>query len=339
MFIFLLGCDQPATQPEPIKLGKRDYVWNTDTLMYPNSYQTNMRSIFGTSVNNVYVCGHNDQNRGMMYHFDGNRWSPVALTYSEGGPIQRGMDLNAMHGSGTNDIWAVGEEDYLSSGETGIIDSSLVIHHDGVQWKYCEIPDRGRALFCVHALSPSSVWAAGGGGLIFNWNGKGWTKYQVGKQYFIGSITALSENEAYAFGHVSDDVVPVDSAGSFLFQFVGTNWKVIDSVMSTPGAPIAHLGIELYSAQGYLYTASPNVYRKDGSRWIKLVDAQVGHMWQSASNNIVAVGRTAWHFNGLDWKEFASFDPSFLWFNCYTDGNEVFIVGNNNYTTIIKHGK
>ena len=335
------SCKETSTEPinSPI-LGRRNYTWTTDTLMYPVSYQTCMNSIYGTSASNVYTCGHNDLNRGMMYHYDGKKWSSVQLTYSEGGPIQKGINLQAMHGSGANNIWAVGREGFGEPGTHVIIDSSLVIRFDGNQWQACEITPgaRGKTLYCVWVLSPTSVWTAGGGGLILHWDGISWMKYEVGKQYFISSIAALSSNEVYAFGHDSDDALPIDSAGSFLFRFDGTNWSKIDSVMRTPGAPVAHMGTSVYVAQGVLYTTSPNLYRRDGTQWIKLLDAEVGHLCQNASNNIVAVGQTAWHYNGVDWKEFIEIRPV-LGYDCYTDGNEIFIVGNDGYKTFIRHGK
>lgn len=334
-----LSCKDNPTNPVTTPTGKRNYIWTTDTLMYPVSYQTCMSSIYGTSANNVYICGHNDQNRGLMYHYDGKQWSPVSLTYSEGGPIQKGMDLNAMHGSGANDIWAVGYEGFGEPGTHIVIDSSLVIHYDGAQWSACNIPARGKSLYCVWSLSPTAVWAAGVGGLILWWNGSAWTKYEVGKQYFFSSIAALSPTEAYAFGHVSDNALPIDSSGSFLFKFNGTSWSIIDSVMRTPEAPPAHLGGVVYAAQGCLYTAGPNVYRRDGSQWTKLVDGEVGHMWQSVYNNIIVVGKTLIHFNGIDWVELLKLDPSFIWSGCYTDGNIIFVVGFDNYKTLVKHGK
>lgn len=109
--------------------------------------------------------------------------------------------------------------------------------------------------------------------------------------------------------------------------------------MQTPAAEMPHMGISVHTSEGILYTVGANVYRRDGSQWLKLVDANVGHMWQSASNNIVAVGQSAWHFNGLDWKEFVSLVSFNTWYGCYTDGNEVFIVGNDNSKTIIMHGR
>ncbi|MCZ6775202.1 MAG: hypothetical protein O7D34_01955 [Ignavibacteria bacterium] len=59
--------------------------------------------------------------------------------------------------------------------------------------------------------------------------------------------------------------MPVDSSGSFLFRFGGIGWQIIDSVMRTPGAPPARFGIGVYAAEGYLYTTSPNVYRREGT--------------------------------------------------------------------------
>jgi hypothetical protein len=262
----------------------------------------------------------------------------VPLTYSEGGPIQKGMDLNAMHGSGANDIWAVGYEGFGEPGTHIVIDSSLVIHYNGIQWSTCNIPTRGKSLYCVWALSPRSVWTAGVEGIILHWNGANWAKFEVGKNYFMGSIAALSENEAYAYGHMDDVAWPLDSAGSYLFRYDGTKWKVIDSVMRADGEASWHMGTAVSVSMGRLYSTSPNIFIYEEGLWKKLLNAQVGWIWQSAQNNIVASGATAWHYNGEDWKEFIELRPLIAG-SCYTDGNEIFIVGNDNYKTIIRHGK
>lgn len=108
--------------------------------------------------------------------------------------------------------------------------------------------------------------------------------------------------------------------------------------MYTPAAPPAHMGIGLYSYGGTLYSASPNIYRRLGTSWTKLVDAQVGNLWQSSSNNIIAVGRAVWHFNGIDWMEFSQLYLTYG-SDCFTDGKEVFIVGNDGWRSFIVHGK
>ncbi len=339
LMLLFISCKDSAPEPSTITPGKRDYTWTRDTIQYPGSFQTTMESIYGTSDSNVYVVGHNELGRGKMYRYNGMFWQVVPLTIGEGGPITGGIQLTEIHGSVANNIWAVGRENFLDPISGRVLDSSLVIHFDGMQWRKAVVP-RSTELWSVWVLSATSVWAGSSSGAILQLNGTVWTKYELGKQYFFSSIAAISPNEVYVMGHVDDFAVPVDSSGSFLFKFDGAQWKKIDSVMRTPSAPPPHMGIAVYSFSGILYSAESNVYRRSGTSWTKLVDAQVGSVWQSSSNNIIAVGRAVWHFNGFDWQQYHQFsgfsDP---WYGCYTDGNEVFAVGNDNSKTFILHGK
>lgn len=317
------SCKQASPQsPSVITLGKRDYVWSRDTLFYQGMWQTAMQSMYGSSPNNVYVVGHCEDSRGRMWHYDGSQWQPVLI------PTVWGY-LNAIAGTNANNIWVVGAQ----------IDSTLIARFNGVEWtKITGFPRRGE-LWCVTVLSPTTVFAAGAEGILYRLNGSNWELYEVGRQYFISSIAAISANEAYAIGHVDDNAPPVDSAGSYLFQFNGSRWNKIDSVMLTPNPPPARIGGSgVYTFGGTLYTLGGGIYRREGPAWARLVTGSVGHMQQSGANHILAVGQSVLHFNGIDWKEFSALYPVYG-YDCFADGKEIFIVGNNGWQSFVIHGK
>ncbi len=331
--VLLTSCSEEAPT-DPFIPGKRDYVWSLDTLFYQGNAQTTMQSIYGTSSNNVYVVGHCEVSGGRMWHYNGANWQAVNLSSIRGG-------LNAIAGSGASNIWAVGGETFVDS-NSHFVDTTFIIHNNGAGWtKTTGFTRKKAALYCVSVLSPTSVWAAGSMGTIYRLNGSTWELYEIGWQYFISSITTLSPTECYVIGHVSDNVVPLDSSGSFLFRFDGAAWLKVDSVMETPGAPIAHRGSVVYSRAGTLYSLGPNVYRRNGANWVKLLDALAGHMYQNSSSDVFAVGRSIWHFNGVNWFEFAQFqtNPGDFWYDCYADNGNVFVVGNDNQRTFVLHGK
>jgi hypothetical protein len=82
----------------------------------------------------------------------------------------------------------------------------------------------------------------------------------------------------------------------------------------------------------------PNIYRRQGIQWTKLLDAEVGRMYQNATNNNIAVGRQVWRFNGVDWKAILTL-PSMSGAACYSDGKEILMLTNDNWKTIVFHGK
>jgi hypothetical protein len=328
-----MSCKKDESNPvDPIVPGKRDYTWTRDTLFYLGNAQTTMSSMYATSPTNVYVVGHCEVSGGRMWRYDGSSWRPVNVSSVIGG-------FEAIDGTSPNDIWAVGGRGYFSPDSSYIIDSTLAAHFDGSSWRQVNVLPRRDGLWCLDVVSASVLFAAGGSGVLYKRDGNAWTLYEAGRQYFFSSIAAVSANEAYAFGHVGDDVPPVDSSGSFLFRFDGSSWSKIDSVMRTPNAPPARLGISIYSFAGTLYSSSPNVYQRTGTSWTKLVDAQVGHLFQSATNNIVGVGREVWHFNGYDWQQFSELGSTNHGSDCYSDGKEIFIVGNDGFKSAIIHGK
>ena len=51
-------------------INPRIYKWSADTLAHPNSMQNMMRTIWGSSANNVYIAGHTSAD-GDMYHYNG----------------------------------------------------------------------------------------------------------------------------------------------------------------------------------------------------------------------------------------------------------------------------
>jgi hypothetical protein len=289
--------------------------------------------MYGTSSDNVYIVGHNAVNNGKMYHYDGTTWSPVPLSHIPGA-----IDLHDIAGTSANDIWASGEEIYFDPVKMQFLDSSLVIHFDGVRWAKVAIP-KGSALYAISAGSPEQVLAGSSKGTILQFDGTIWKRYELGEELFVVSIASLSPSEGYAVINREDRAIPVDSAGYFLYAFDGNRWSVIDSIMLTPGAPPGHFGLELSAWEGNLYSSGSNVYRRVESQWELVIEAQVGHMWMSAPENIIAVGRGLYHYNGVDWKEFSEIYPIPVGFDCYTNGEEVFVVSNDNSKTFILHGE
>ena len=88
-------------------------------------------------------------------HWDGTKWSPVAL----GSPPPPGV-LWGVWGSGPRDVWAVGE-----MGST--------FHWDGDAWTAVPTGTKQR-LVRVWGTGPGDVWAVGDFGTILHWNGKVW---------------------------------------------------------------------------------------------------------------------------------------------------------------------
>ncbi len=79
-------------------------------------------------------------------HWDGTHWTPFFAL--PGGQILLGVDAVA-----SNDVWAVGGDDY----------GPIIVHYDGSSWSRVPTPEANRAgqLAGVDSAAPDDLWAAG----------------------------------------------------------------------------------------------------------------------------------------------------------------------------------
>lgn len=345
LLILLVGsCKDDPNGPIEDDNDPRKYTWTVDTLHYPNSFQTLMRKIWANSAKNVYTVGFNDQNKGKMWNFDGNRWNSVAITSSEGGIIQGAFDLESIYGFAANDIWAVGEQSRLNPNPPpNFLDSSLIIHFDGSQWREHQI-QRGRSLVDVWGSSPSSVWAVGLAGTAYFFNGVSWGRRTIRDDINFNCLTGNSSSDIYALGYKLD-TSPYDSIASYIFHFDGNTWSLRDSLIENTFPPQHTFGTSRIWAlnSSEVFTTGYGIFRKSGVGWTKVYDdgSLFGGIDGNAPNNIFTVGSGGiYHFNGSDWFRYPQFSGlNSPVINVWTDGKEVFAVGNDGTVTFIYHGK
>ncbi|MGA2624142.1 MAG: hypothetical protein ABSF91_09835 [Bacteroidota bacterium] len=354
-----LGCRDKGTEPlQGSPPGKRNYTWTVDTLAYPGSFQTLMHNIWANSPKNVYVVGHNDQNRGQMYHYDGNHWSPVRLARSDSGNVIGAFDLSAIYGFSASDIYAVGEGIYPNPiPPPNFLDSSLIIHFDGNQWNEAYIKRR-RYLADVSGSTNHNVWAVGWGtNSIYHYDGIQWTgdsiqmSIPIGGFFQIYSTSVFSDSEFYALAETHINNLAEDIY--YLLHHYQGAWSLIDSAIIEPGHIETKWGYSRLwkSPWGKLYSVGEGVYEWNQNQWISIFDSNISliDIFGTSENNIFVVGQFGkiYHYNGTDWFQFTQFPPASIslttewFFGVWTDGQEVFIVGQdaNGRNSIVLHGK
>ncbi|MBI3578415.1 MAG: hypothetical protein HY276_01995 [Ignavibacteriales bacterium] len=306
-----------------------------------------MRDIWASSPNDVYVVGHNERGFGKMFHFDGKNWKPVGLNPLEGGTIAGSIDLTAIYGFHPNDIWAVGVRNYTDYGPPQrYLDSSLVIHFDGRQWSEYKV-NGDKILQSIWGNSSADVWAAGWN-MLYHFNGGTWKQFSIslpsqGIQFI--SINGNSSNDVYMNGFRNDVVQPVDTSALFLYHYNGNLWSVIDSVVRTTGPPEDEkFGHGLFAVNNTLFSAGYGVFKNTSGRWERMfyADWPILRIYGTSTSNLFAVGEESqvYHFNGVDWYRYSQFSGTEKYFSSvWTNGVEVFVVGNNGLKTYILHGK
>jgi hypothetical protein len=338
-------CKHSPTGPSDTTKDPRTYTWTIDTLSYPGSMQTSMRDIWASSPTDVYVVGHNDQNRGLMYHYNGTTWSDVKLAASQGGQILGAIDLSAVCGFASNDIYAVGERMYTNSNPPpNFLDSSLIIHYDGQSWKEIAIPRKAGVLYSIWGSTATNVWISGANGILIHYDGLSWSFVQFDPTLSIGSITGYNSSNIYAIAGWYDRYSPYDSTMYYLCFYNGSRWSKTDSFLICPTSLTWKFGTsEWISSTLTLYSAGYGVYKRTGSEWTTLLTNDWPlKVFGNNDNNIFAVGDKGrvFHWNGSDWKRLTELeDVDKTLYATWINNTETFIVGNNGYKTFIFHGK
>jgi hypothetical protein len=337
--------------PEDIQPGRRDYVWTVDTIAYPGSWQTLMRDIWGSSPNDVYVVGHNDNpGEPTMFRFNGEKWLTTKFHAAEGGQISGPVTLKSILGFGKNDIWVVGERIYVNPNRPpNFLDSSLIIHYDGISWKEHKVTG-GRSLESIKGLSPSDIWACGWNGTIWHYTGGKWVREYVNVdvppsgEFFLNDIQPMPNGDVFMIGFIhQNDIVKTTR---FFFKREHGKWKILDSAIIMLGRIEEKWGYaDLWlSPKGKLYSCGGGVYEWDGNSWRQIIYSTIwlAKMFGTSEKNIFIAGHlgVVMHYNGSDWYRFTEIDYGRSYFSGVVVTNEVFLISRvNEYDTAIVRGK
>lgn len=341
----------PPPQP-PLPKDPRTYTWTVDTLWHPESFQTAMMRIWGSSPNNVYLVGHNDVGKRKMYRFNGQQWSVVPITQNEGGPILRPSPFDVF-GFSASDIYAVGTRYWENPNPPPFaIDSSLIIHFNGVQWT--EIPTNARGLWCIGGNSSGVAYAAGYGTVGF---------YLVAGTHHPDTIPIPHPANAN-FGVNTLAVTPaggVYANGSwtlgfeeryyFLHRSSGGLWTILDTAVIQPDHVEIKWGYNKlwYSTWRYLYSVhGGGAFSWNGSTWDRIFDGYNGVALSDikgrSATDLFVCGHFGllFHFDGRDWHQFQQFaNYDLVLTGLLVFDSEVFVVGTDagGSRSFILHGK
>jgi hypothetical protein len=124
----------------------------------------NGRAIWGTNSGDVWMiegnCIPSSSGPSSLIH-----WNGISGGYIAGKQTQfmSARTLQAIWGSGTSDIWAVG-------------DSGTIVHYDGRAWAPLIQSPVTVTLHGVWGTAANDVWAVGDSGVILHFDASGWSK-------------------------------------------------------------------------------------------------------------------------------------------------------------------
>lgn len=170
LIALILSCDDNTVDPI-IEHGRRDYIWEEDTLDAPFLKDIVYKDIVGNSPDDIWL-GNSD--RG-LWHYDGNKWEefpfpgviPSALWLFDDNTLWIGtseklilkrengiwtqnyklelenydiINLYGMYGKSKDDIYAVGMAvETIIPGEEHIHHPTM-LHYNGNDWKFLDVP-------------------------------------------------------------------------------------------------------------------------------------------------------------------------------------------------------
>jgi hypothetical protein len=148
--------------------------------------------VWGSSATDLWAVGSEKVGSGpsafyqaILLHGDGSSWERVASP-TDGTQSQ----LNAVWGSATDDVWAVGVDVATNA--------NLILHWNGLAWS--RVPSGAmHRLEAVWGSSATDVWAAGDSTTV-HWDGASWSTEPSGAPYRVRGIWGASANEVWAVG-------------------------------------------------------------------------------------------------------------------------------------------
>lgn len=141
---------------------------------------------------------------GRVSYYNGFEWSNLIVPGGSG-------DMLSVHGTGLDNIWAVGSSGQVYQSTNGGI--SWTVHNLGED--YGSVNWNG-----VYTLGQDRAWLVGNGGQIAFWNGADFSVVQPTSQV-LRDVYAIDENHVYVVGSASGQ------NGTFLY-FDGNNWRAVD---------------------------------------------------------------------------------------------------------------
>ncbi len=262
--------------------------WSVVSSSGPGTYMNSLNGVAAISSSDIWAVGNsrNDRNSSsaLIEHWDGVSWSIVASPSRS--PSY--ASLSGVAAVSSNDVWAVGADDY----------GTLVEHWDGNSWSIIPSPNPSQfsnGLQAVTAISPSNVWAVGSTGnssasytLVEHWDGASWSIVSSPSPSLnvstLNGISAIAPNDIWAVG--------VHDYSTLVEHWSGTYWNVVPSPNPGPYENIlnavtatSHGDIWAVGEYYYRYSVNPLVEHWDGANWSVVPSPDTG----SQDNRLSAV--------------------------------------------------
>jgi len=284
-----------------------------------------MSSIWGSSENDIYMCGHASSSPGNLWHYDGTKWLAIDLWDK----IGESANLTSVHGTSWKNVWVVGYQ------TRGIDDSKIpyIINYDGLYWHKYGI-DVDMAPYNVYVVSNNDVWVCGTDGIVGHFNGSEWemdtvtVDKSVDEEFLLYDIKEIDlkihllgnrflktgENQVLYYFQYNNNWLKIDSAFIDKYEF---KWGSKGQFVST--------NKELYSF-GY-----GGIYKNKDKHWNNIFNLEgISALYIQDNNNMICTGNfNVYHNDGNNWEKIIyDQNTSILLTGIWMSKNEAIIIGN-----------
>lgn len=254
-------------------------LWDGDSWTdFPFGGGLYVQDVWGSAPDDLYAVGYQSMYAGLMWHYDGTRWSTVSLPH-----VPR---LNAVWGSGSGDIYAVGLE-------------GAVVHYDGGSWEPVERMT-SKHLWDVWGSDPDDVYVVGDDDKVLHYDGVSWKSIRKDKP---------GSDLLYFWAESKDRFSVInwlDKGTVYLYD--GGEWE--ETVIDARHAMRTLAGRSL---DDLFVLADRDVYHYDGTGWTYSapLDADFpGTMWFPEEGGGYAIGGGAlFRFTGTAWTPIVNMLP------------------------------
>jgi len=336
----IYGCPTGGCQPPPLVAGCGEWV----EVQSPSpSGDARLLDVEALAPWDVWAVGsHNgpvpgyweDRQQSLTMHWNGNEWSIVPSPSPAPSPSATQVELVAVSGAATDDVWAVGSKrDQDTAGYTG--SRVLAMRWNGFEWRDMDAPwptdgdgtpytgASGEQLYDVAAVASDEVWMVGRywveapsgaitwPGAAMRWNGAGFEVFLLpmvspqGSQW-ANAVAAVSGNDVWAVG---------DGAGTnepaYIWHWNGAAWSPVPA--PTPGedrslrAVVSLAADDVWAGGSYRdasYVHHPLLLHWDGTSWTQVQAPAGGDAFVAwATDDILTRGTGGWaHWDGTAWS-------------------------------------
>lgn len=327
------------SNPVDQQINFNNFTWKADTLDYPGSMQTLMYSIWGSSAENIYTCGHNDQGHGQLWYFGGSKWTEKYL-YDDV-PTLGPTEFQRLFGFASNEIWAGGSRLYVHTGphpgQSALYPTPKIIRFNGSKWIDEKSDTDTSTIYDIHGTDRNNLWACGSSGVLYKYSSGNWNKVQIfndiNRQKKIQfNCVKTDGNNIFLFGERSI----YSSADYWEYFIILNNNKInyIDSFRVNSSTTVYNWGYKVYlSESGRLYSAGyGGIYEWTNNKWEKIYQCYYYIQDMKEINGmLIAVGSSGAiiYNNGTNWTQlntpFDNYNTTYM--GIWSDGKKIFIIG------------